>query len=89
MSDIGPELPEDEALAAEHALGVLSESERAEAPRLYRLLNEIRDAIRAGETDIAKLEKSAIATLDGAGWKTDYVAVRQQSDLAPATPGKA
>ncbi|MDP3855591.1 anti-sigma factor domain-containing protein [Phenylobacterium sp.] len=28
MSDIGPELPEDEALAAEHALGVLSVRER-------------------------------------------------------------
>jgi anti-sigma-K factor RskA len=31
MSDIGPELPEDEALAAEHALGVLSGPERAAA----------------------------------------------------------
>lgn len=31
MSDIGPELPEDEALAAEHALGVLSARERAAA----------------------------------------------------------
>lgn len=71
-----------DGLALSSRNGYLSESERAEAPRLYRLLNEIRDAIRAGETDIAKLEKSAIATLDGAGWKTDYVAVRQQSDLA-------
>ena len=71
-----------DGLALSSRNGYLSESERAEAPRLYRLLNEIRDAIRAGETDIAKLEKSAIAALDGAGWKTDYVAVRQQSDLA-------
>jgi anti-sigma-K factor RskA len=31
MSDIGPELPEDEALAAEHALGVLNARERAAA----------------------------------------------------------
>ena len=31
MSDIGPELPEDDALAAEHALGVLSARERAAA----------------------------------------------------------
>lgn len=71
-----------DGLALSSRNGYLNESERAEAPRLYRLLNEIRDAIRAGETDIAKLEKSAIAALDGAGWKTDYVAVRQQSDLA-------
>lgn len=31
MSDIGPELPEDDALAAEHALGVLGARERAAA----------------------------------------------------------
>lgn len=31
MSDIGPELPQDEALAAEHALGVLTAAERAVA----------------------------------------------------------
>lgn len=31
MSDVGPELPEDEALAAEHALGVLNARERGAA----------------------------------------------------------
>jgi anti-sigma-K factor RskA len=31
MSDIGPEMPEDDALAAEHALGVLNARERAAA----------------------------------------------------------
>ena len=31
MSDIGPELPDDEPLAAEHALGVLTAQERAAA----------------------------------------------------------
>ena len=71
-----------DGLALSSRNGYLSEAERAEAPRLYRLLNEIRDAIRGGEADTIKLEKSAIASLDGAGWKTDYVAVRQQSDLA-------
>lgn len=33
MSDIGPELPEPEATAAEHALGLLSAGERAAAER--------------------------------------------------------
>ena len=31
MSDLGPDLPGDEALAAEHALGVLTTRERAAA----------------------------------------------------------
>jgi len=71
-----------DGLALSSRNGYLSEAERAEAPRLYRLLNEIRDAIRGGEADTVKLEKSAITELAAAGWKTDYVAVRQQSDLA-------
>ena len=72
----------EDGLALSSRNGYLSETERAEAPRLYRLLNEIRDAIRGGEADTVKLEKSAIAALDSAGWKTDYVAVRQQSNLS-------
>lgn len=72
----------DDGLALSSRNGYLSVTERAEAPRLYRLLNEIRDAIRNGESDTAKLEQNAIADLASAGWKTDYVAVRQQSDLS-------
>lgn len=72
----------EDGLALSSRNGYLSEAERAEAPRLYGLLNEIRAAIRNGETDTVKLENAAIAELASAGWKTDYVAVRQQSDLA-------
>ena len=71
-----------DGLALSSRNGYLSEAERAEAPRLYRLLNDIRDAIRNGQADAVQLENAAIAQLDAAGWKTDYVAVRQQSDLA-------
>ena len=72
----------DDGLALSSRNGYLNAAERAEAPRLYRLLNEIRDAIRAGETDTVKLENAAISALTAAGWKTDYVAVRQQADLS-------
>jgi len=71
----------DDGLALSSRNGYLSAAERAEAPRLYRELNRIRDAIRSGETDTVKLENAAISALTAAGWKTDYVAVRQQSDL--------
>jgi pantoate--beta-alanine ligase len=64
----------DDGLALSSRNGYLSTAERAEAPRLYRLLNDIRDAIRNGESDTVELA--------AAGWKTDYVAVRQQSDLS-------
>jgi pantoate--beta-alanine ligase len=76
-----------DGLALSSRNGYLSAAERAEAPRLYRTLCKIRDAIGAGERDFEKLEREARAELDSSGWKTDYVAVRQQSDLAPAQPG--
>jgi len=72
----------DDGLALSSRNGYLNAAERAEAPRLYHLLNEIRDAIRTGETDTVKLENAAISALTAAGWKTDYVAVRQQADLS-------
>ncbi len=74
-----------DGLALSSRNAYLSPAERSEAPRLYRELNKIHDAIRAGESDTAKLETAAVAALAAAGWKTDYVAIRQQSDLAVPT----
>ncbi|WP_234086205.1 pantoate--beta-alanine ligase [Azonexus sp. R2A61] len=79
----------DDGLALSSRNGYLSAAERAEAPRLYRLLCELRQAVRCGETDFVKLEKSVIEQLTAAGWKTDYVAVRQQSDLTPPESANA
>ena len=77
----------DDGLALSSRNGYLSDVERAEASRLYRLLNQIRDAVRAGRTDYTVLENEAVSALTAAGWKTDYVAIRQQSDLSPAKAG--
>lgn len=71
----------DDGLALSSRNAYLTAAERAEAPRLHRTLCAIRDAVRDGERDFAKLERAAIAGLDANGWKTDYVAVRRQSDL--------
>ncbi|MBS1158933.1 MAG: pantothenate synthetase [Proteobacteria bacterium] len=72
----------EDGLALSSRNGYLTPEQRSEAPRLYRELNKIRDAIRSGATDLAALERAAIASLSEAGWQTDYVAVRQQSDLS-------
>jgi pantoate--beta-alanine ligase len=79
----------DDGLALSSRNGYLTESERVEAPRLYRELNRIRDAILNGNTNFNELEQTAISTLAKAGWKSDYVAVRQQSDLAVPTGANA
>lgn len=77
----------DDGLALSSRNGYLSAAERAEAPRLQRLLQRIRAAVHAGDTDFARLERDAAAELDRHGWKTDYVAVRRQADLQPPEKG--
>ncbi len=59
----------------------LSDVERREAPRLYRVLNEVRDKVKSGATDVAAIEGDAMRELAAAGWKVDYIAVRRQRDL--------
>lgn len=63
----------------------LSDAERREAPRLYQVLNEVRDQLKAGACDVAALEGDAMRELAAAGWKVDYVAVRRQRDLRAPT----
>ena len=65
----------------------LTPAERREAPRLNRVLRAIADAVRAGNTNFSQLEQAAAAELDVHGWKTDYVAVRQQCDLQAPQAG--
>ncbi|MFZ2854861.1 MAG: pantoate--beta-alanine ligase [Rhodocyclaceae bacterium] len=71
----------DDGLALSSRNGYLSAAERTEAPRLYRILQRMRDAIGGGNRHFAELEIEARVELDACGWKTDYIAVRQQSDL--------
>lgn len=71
----------DDGLALSSRNAYLSATERAEAPRLQRVLQRICSAVRAGERKFAQLEREAAAELDQHGWKTDYVAIRRQADL--------
>ena len=71
----------DDGLALSSRNGYLTPQERAGAPRLNRVLTRLRDAVRGGNRDFARLEGEAVAELDGHGWRTDYVAVRRQADL--------
>jgi len=70
-----------DGLALSSRNGYLSVAERAEAPRLFRALEAARQAIRAGERDLARLEQVAMAELRASGWIPQYVAVRKQLDL--------
>lgn len=74
-----------DGLALSSRNGYLSPAERAEAPRLYRTLCGVRDALRGG-TDYPKYEAEAMAALRAGGWKPDYVAIRRRQDLLPPQP---
>lgn len=63
----------------------LSEAERGEAIFLYQTLQGMRLAILQGERDVERLQKQAVEALIAGGWRAEYVAVRNQSDLLPAS----
>ncbi|HFC8501221.1 TPA: pantoate--beta-alanine ligase [Neisseria oralis] len=65
----------------------LNEDERAEAPRLFRELNKIAEALRGGNLAYAELEQTAVRNLTAAGWTVDYVEIRHAESLAVAHAG--
>ena len=81
----GETIRADDGLALSSRNGYLSVEERAEAPRLSRLLTDIKNRIAAGDRNFLKLETEAVADLAAHGWQPDYIAIRQRCDLqAPA-----
>ena len=78
----------DDGLALSSRNQYLNAAERAEATFLYQTLQGIRRAIVQGKRDFEQLQQQAVEALAGRGWRVDYVAVRTQSDLQPATPEK-
>ena len=59
----------------------LSDSERAEAPELYKGLNFVAEEVRKGNLSVTELEQAAMRLLDGRGWKSDYISVRKRANL--------
>jgi pantoate--beta-alanine ligase len=63
----------------------LTGAERAEATLLYQTLQAMKEELLQGAENISLLQQQAIEALAGRGWRVDYVAIRNQSDLQPAS----
>jgi pantoate--beta-alanine ligase len=67
----------------------LSESERAEAPALQRQLSTMREQVLGLKektvSSLLDIEANALMQMQSRGWKPDYMAIRQQRDLAKPT----
>jgi len=77
----GPTIRESDELAVSSRNVYLTESERVLAPILNKTLNEIADAIISGEQDYIQLEKQAFDLLNQAGFKTEYIKIKNANNL--------
>jgi pantoate--beta-alanine ligase len=85
----GETIRAEDGLALSSRNGYLTTAERAEAPELQKALQVVRSQVLDLGTRttqaLTQIEKLAEAKLTERGWVPDYIAIRQQSDLAPAT----
>ena len=76
----------EDGLALSSRNGYLSVDERREAPELQKLLQQVREQVmglkQQSSEELKKIEASALEMLTNRGWQPDYIAIRQQSDLA-------
>ncbi len=85
-----PIVREEDGLAMSSRNGYLDDRQRAIAPALSRVLRETADGLIAGE-DFERLKKRALAQLQSAGFRPDYLEWRSAEDLGepkPHTPSR-
>jgi pantoate--beta-alanine ligase len=82
----GDTLREADGLAMSSRNGYLDASERIQAPALQRELAAVVAAVQAGGRDYEALCTAAARHLKMAGWRVDYVALRDAATLQPPTP---
>jgi pantoate--beta-alanine ligase len=84
---IGEETTRDASgLATSSRNQYLDVGQKETAALIYQALQQAAREIAEGERDFAAIEKRALATLETAGFKTDYFAVCNAETLKPATP---
>lgn len=84
---VGGETVRDaDGLALSSRNGYLSPGERARAPQLHATLEQFKVQVEDGSRRYDRHEEMSRADLTTAGWRVDYVALRNRSRLAPPGP---
>ncbi|WP_058975733.1 pantoate--beta-alanine ligase [Pseudomonas syringae] len=82
-----PTVRADDGLALSSRNGYLDEAQRAAAPALYQAIRQTAEAISAGEQDFDTLLSSKKQQLQAAGFRIDYLEIRNADSLRPTTAG--
>lgn len=80
-----PTVRADDGLALSSRNGYLDEAQRAAAPSLYQAIRQTAEAISAGEQDFETLLNSKKQQLQAAGFRIDYLEIRNADSLRPTT----
>ena len=78
---------ESDGLAMSSRNQYLTESERAKAPQLQRILQSIAARVRAGESDFEGMTTSAMKQLSAIGFKPEYIDICRADSLVQAVDG--
>ncbi len=84
----GETLREADGLAMSSRNQYLDAEQRARAPLLYRQLQSLANALRAGGTDARHLLREGVSALERAGFHVDYLALRERNGLRDPRPGE-
>ncbi|MDT8384430.1 MAG: pantoate--beta-alanine ligase [Gammaproteobacteria bacterium] len=80
-----PTVREQSGLAMSSRNQYLSAEEREHAAVLYQTLLRAQQQIASGDRDLAAIQAQASARLSEAGFRPEYVELRRQQDLLPAS----
>lgn len=76
---------EASGLAMSSRNGYLTDAQKSQAAQLYKMLEGIVLRVRNGTAELGVLADAASLALNDLGWDIDYVSIRSQTTLMPAT----
>jgi pantoate--beta-alanine ligase len=82
-----PTVREADGLAMSSRNQYLTAAERERAPLLFQTLQRVAEQIRSGSAHYAALQDEAMQRLTQAGFRPDYISIREAETLQPAAQG--